>query len=152
MFFHMHDPLFLVKKNKIDRKKHSDGVHAPRRDNPKPPAEFGPALRFPQQANKTAEVVVRNRRLGGHKGFPGLVIHVHVSAVIAVTTRHFLSVTGCQLTPAVLEVLLKRLIDRLTFAAPNDDSEHDESKSPRQDPDQRCIVHVSLLFTNDRTP
>jgi len=148
----MHDPSFPIQKNKVDRKKHPDGVHTPGRNNPKPPAEFGPALRFPQQANKTAEVVVRNRRLGGHKGFPSLVIHVHISAVIAVTTRHFISVTDCRLTPTVLEVPWKYLIDRLTFAAPNDDSEHDESKNPRHDPDQRCIVHVALLFTNNRTP
>ena len=88
----MHDLPFLVEDDQVDREEHSDGVHAPRRNDPKAAAELRPALGFSKQTNKAAEIVIRNRRLGGHKGFPGLVVHVHVSTVIAVTARHFVSI------------------------------------------------------------
>src|SRR6266478_4711161 len=94
MLFHVNNLPLFVEKDKVDRKEHSDGVHASGRDNPKPAAEFRPALGFSQQANKAAEVVIRYRRLGGHKGLPSLVIYVHISAVVAVTARHFFSVTA----------------------------------------------------------
>src|SRR5579862_1945855 len=92
MFFQMHNGPFLVQKKKVDREEHAYRMHATRRDDPKTAAEFGPALGFPQQTNQAAEVVIRNHRLGGHKRFPRLVIHVDVSAKISVTTRHLFSV------------------------------------------------------------
>src|ERR1700747_2313275 len=82
MLFHVNNSSFFVEKDKVDRKEHSDRVHASGWNNPKPAAEFRPALGFSKQANKAAEVVIRYRRLGGHKGLPSLVIHVHISAVI----------------------------------------------------------------------
>src|SRR5262249_3699980 len=71
----------------------TDGMHATRRDDPQAAAQLGPALGLSEQPDKAAEVVVRNHRLRGYKGFPGFVIHVHVSAIVSVTARHFFSVS-----------------------------------------------------------
>jgi len=54
----MHNLLFLVEENKVDWEEHSDGVHAPRRNDPKAAAfdakmqkEFGDKYRWPVVAS-----------------------------------------------------------------------------------------------------
>src|SRR5262249_54795876 len=128
---------FLVKENQIDRKKHADRVHASGRDDPKPAAKLGPAFGLSQQANKAAEIAVRNRRLGGHKSLPSLVVHVHVSAVIAVTAtaRHFISVPIASSHRQGLHSHYHCLVNRLTLAPPDDDAKHHESENSRDDSD-----------------
>src|SRR5579862_4643832 len=122
MLFQMHNGPLLVQKNKVDREEHPYRVHATRRDNPKPTAEFGPALGFPQQTNQAAEVVIRNHRLSGHKRFPRLVIHVDVSAEIAVTARHQFSVNSASMSWRRLRPYHRvGLVDRLTLTTPNND-------------------------------
>src|SRR6266478_2830185 len=37
MLFHVNDLSLFVEEDKVDRKEHSDGVHASGRDDPKPP-------------------------------------------------------------------------------------------------------------------
>src|ERR1700746_836837 len=48
MLFHVNNLSLFVEKDQVDRKEHSDGVHATGRDDPESAAEFGPALGFSQ--------------------------------------------------------------------------------------------------------
>src|SRR5260370_40279275 len=48
MLFHVNHLSLFTQKDKIDRKEHSDAVHAPRWDDPEPAAESRPALGFSQ--------------------------------------------------------------------------------------------------------
>jgi hypothetical protein len=137
VLFDVHHLLVLAKKDQVDRKEHADGVHAAGRYDPETAAKLCPALGLAQQADQTPKIIVRDSCLCSDKGFPGLVEHTH--------RPHSISTVHPDVFSPKKDYdnkfkLCLRLVNRLLFAAPNDDTENNQSRDACDDAN-RCNIH-----------
>src|ERR1700733_4185547 len=134
MFLDAHNFILFAEKDQIDRKQHSDRMHASRRLDPKTGPESCPAPSFSQQTYKAEHIAVRKFCIGGNERLARVVVHVErVPPEGDVLAGHMTSERMVRSTPSLVRSL---------FMAVNDDSHQDKGQSDCEDSNQSYGFHA----------